>query len=159
MKKKLAVGILSVALLTGGATAALAADSATINELKALYEQKFALQSQYLQEQVDAGVYTQEQADAMKESLEAKEQTRLENLENGTAYGGSMNQAQYKGSMGLNNGQSLTPEQLEQRDTFRAEQQAIRDAAIADGTLVPGQGMGQGAGHGNGNMGMGLQNQ
>jgi len=154
MKKKLAVGILSVALLTGGATAALAADSTTINDLKALYQQKFVLQEQYLQEQVTAGVYTQEQADAMKVTFEAREQARLDNLDNGIVVGGK-NQGGQGGAMGLNNGQALTQEQIDQRDALRAERQQLRDEAIANGTLVPGQGYGQG--NGNGGSGNGHQ--
>jgi len=153
MKKKLAVGILSVALLTGGATAALASDSTTINDLKALYQQKFVLQEQHLQEQVAAGVYTQEQADAMKATFEAREQARLDNLDNGIMFGG-MKQGGQGGAMGVNNGQALTQEQIDQRDALRAESQQLRDEAIANGTLVPGQGYGQGnGGSGNGHQG------
>ncbi len=67
MKKKLAAGVLSIVLLVGGATAAIAAtDSSKLDEIKSLTQQMLGINKQIVDKEVGAGLITQQQADAMK---------------------------------------------------------------------------------------------
>jgi len=150
MKKKLAVGILSVALLVGGATAALGAtDSQTINDLKALYQQMFQLKSDALQQEVAAGTITQAQADLYQQSMEAKEVYRQQSLDSGVVFGTGMGKGMRGGSMGLNT-QTLTQEQIDAYNAYMQQRQQIYNEAVANGTIIPGTGTGIGTGLGGG---------
>lgn len=148
MKKKLIVGILSVALLASGATVALGATSSeTIADLKSLYQQMFQLKSQLLQEQVADGTITQEQADLYQQSMDAKEQYRQQSLDSGIVFGSGMGKGMRGGSTSLNS-QPLTQEQLAAYNAYLQQRQEIYNEAVANGTIVPGTGTCTGTGLG-----------
>ncbi|WP_461392230.1 DUF2680 domain-containing protein [Desulfosporosinus fructosivorans] len=76
MKKKLAAGVLSIVLLVGGATAAIAAtDSSKLDEIKSLTQQMLGINKQIVDKEVGAGLITQQQADAMKSSIDLRQNT------------------------------------------------------------------------------------
>lgn len=86
MKKKLVIGLLSTALLAGGATAAFAAtDSAKLDEIKSLTQQMFGIQKQIVDKEVEAGLRTSEQADKIKESIDKRLEASEEALADGKA--------------------------------------------------------------------------
>lgn len=93
MSKKILITILSVVLLIGGATIALAAttDQASTNpnlsEIKGLYDQIFSIQSQIIDKEVEAGVITQTQADIAKKNLQYSQQYQDQAIDNGGNYG------------------------------------------------------------------------
>lgn len=88
MKKKLIIGILSTALLAGGATAALGAtDTGALSEIKGLYTEMFSVQKEIVDEQVKAGAITQEQAETMKDAIDQKAEYRNQAIDKGQVFG------------------------------------------------------------------------
>lgn len=137
MKKKLAVGLLSAALLVGGATAALGAtDSSTLNDLKSLTQQMFSTHQQIIDKEVKAGLITQQQGDAMKQFAEQREQAREQALASGQVFSPGM-------GMGMRGGWSNTGQPLTdaQKQALINNMQA-RIKGIQDGTFVQGSGKG-----------------
>lgn len=92
MKKKLAVGILTVALMIGGATAAFAeTDLTKAGELKDLYNQLFNVQKQIVDKQAEAGAITKDEAESAKKFIDQDQQSRNQAIDNGQL-GGSYGQ-------------------------------------------------------------------
>lgn len=88
MKKMLLIGVISAALLVGGATTVLgAADNESLSEIKSLYSEMFSIQKQIVDKQVDAGTITQEQADTIKEAIDQREEYNNQAVDNGQVYG------------------------------------------------------------------------
>lgn len=88
MKKKLAVGILSVALLALGATAAFGAtDSSKLGEIKDLYHQMFSIQKQIVDKEVEAGLITQDQATTYKNAIDQRSVLHDQAIDNGQVFG------------------------------------------------------------------------
>lgn len=84
MKKKLAAGILSVALLVTGATTVFAAtDTSKLGDIKALYQQMVSIQKQIVDKEVEAGAITSDQATSMKNAIDEREKLREQALDNG----------------------------------------------------------------------------
>lgn len=178
MKKKLAVGVLSAVLLVGGATAVFGADavdSAKLDEIKNLTKQMFGIQQQIVDKELEAGLITQEQADAAKNAIENRQQQSETDLANGKAP--MFGKGKHGGMKLFDNGQPLTDEQIaawveQAQARITAQEEAMRSAgklteeqiktwvdaaqaqlkvqeeAMKNGTFVPG-GMGMfGKGHG-----------
>ena len=115
MKKKLAVGVLSVVLLVGGATAAFAAiDSSKLDEIKSLTKQMLGIQKQIADKEVEAGLITQAQADAMKSSIDLHQQYSEQAIANGQVFGPGMGR---RGGATFNNGQPMTDDQIKAWDS------------------------------------------
>lgn len=92
MKKKLALGILTVALIIGGATTAFAETGLSkAGELKDLYSQMFNIQKQIVDKQAEAGAITKEEADSAKKFIDQNQQSRNQAIDNGQL-GGSYGQ-------------------------------------------------------------------
>lgn len=88
MKKKLAVGILSAALLVAGATTAFAAtDTSKLGDIKALYQQMFSLQKEIVDKEVAAGAITSDQATSMKNAIDQRATLHEQALDNGQVFG------------------------------------------------------------------------
>jgi len=84
MKKKLAAGILSVALLVTGATTVFAAtDTSKLGDVKALYQQMVSIQKQIVDKEVEAGAITSDQATSLKNAIDEREKLREQALDNG----------------------------------------------------------------------------
>jgi polyhydroxyalkanoate synthesis regulator phasin len=154
MKKKLAVGILSVAILAAGATAAFGAtDSTKLGEIKDLYHQMFSIQKQIVDKEVEAGVITSDQATAYKNAIDQRSTFHDQAIDNGQAFGpgAGMMGGGMRGGMGMmNNGQPLTQEQIDAWNQLREERQKLHDEAVQNGTITPGQGYGRRGGMGGG---------
>ena len=91
MKKKLAIGVLGVALLVGGATTAFGAtDQTKLNEVKDLYKQMFTIQKQIVDKEVEAGALTQDQATAIKSNIDQRQQYHDQAIDNGQIVGPGM---------------------------------------------------------------------
>jgi len=135
MKKKLATGVLSVVLLVGGSTAAIAAtDSSKLDEIKSLTQQMFGIHKQILDKEVGAGLITQQQADAMKSSIDLRQQYREQALANGQVFGPGMGK---RGGAMVNNGQPMTDDQIKAWDTaaqarLQAQAQAMKANGLTD---------------------------
>jgi hypothetical protein len=116
MKKKLAIGVLSVVLLVGGATAAFAAtDSSKLDEIKSLTQQMFGIQKQIADKEVAAGIITQAQADAMKSTVDLRQQYSAQAIASGQLFGPGM--GGMRGGMMYNNGQPMTDDQIKAWDS------------------------------------------
>lgn len=116
MKKKLVVGVLSAVLLAGGATAAFGAtDSAKLDEIKSLTQQMFGIQKQIVDKEVEAGLRTTEQADAIKKFIDKRQAANEQALANGKVLGpGSGKGSEIRGNiMKFKNGNPMTDEQIE----------------------------------------------
>ncbi|BAE86301.1 DUF2680 domain-containing protein [Desulfitobacterium hafniense] len=88
MKKKIALGILTIALTIGGATAAFAdTDLSKADELKNLYSQLFTVQKQIVDKQVEAGAMTKEEAEYAKNSISQNQEYRDQAVNNGNLGG------------------------------------------------------------------------
>ncbi len=88
MKKKLAAGLLSVALLVAGATTAFAAtDTSKLGDIKALYQQMFSIQKQIVDKEVESGAITSDQATSMKSALDQRATLHEQALDNGQVFG------------------------------------------------------------------------
>lgn len=115
MKKGLIVGVLSAALLVGGATAAFGAtDSVKLDEIKGLTQQMFGIQKQIVDKEVEAGLRTAEQADKVKEFIDKQRQAHEQALENGEAFGHGMGSKRMGDNFKkFNNGEPMTEEQID----------------------------------------------
>ncbi|KJR47561.1 DNA polymerase III, alpha subunit [Desulfosporosinus sp. I2] len=116
MKKRLAVGVLSAVLLVGGATAVFAApDSTQLAELKDLVKQKFSIQKQIVEKEVGLGLRTADQGEAMKKSIDQRQQATEQAIDNGKVFAPGM-RSKGMGMRGdatkFTNGQPLTDEQI-----------------------------------------------
>ncbi|MHB8077191.1 DUF2680 domain-containing protein [Desulfosporosinus fructosivorans] len=133
MKKKLAVGVLSVVLLVGGSTAAIAAtDSSKLDEIKSLTQQMLGIQKQIADKEVEAGIITQVQADAMKSSIDLRQQYSEQAIANGQVFGPSMGK---RGGATFNNGQPMTDDQIKAWDSAaQARLQVQAQAMKANGS-------------------------
>lgn len=142
MKKKLAAGLLTTALLVGGATSAFAAtDSSKLADIKSLYQQMFGVQKQILQKEVEAGAVSQEQANSIQSLMELRQKYQEQALDSGQILGPGM------GGMGRhgfwnNNGQPLTEEQQKTWNDLMQQRLKLQEDALKNGTFVPGMGMG-----------------
>lgn len=159
MKKKLAVGLLSAALLVGGATAAFAAtDTSKLGDIKVLYQKMFSIQKQIVDKEAEAGAITSDQATSMKSAIDQRAQFQDQALDNGQVFGPGTGMGMgMRGGFGpgLNNGQAPTQEQIDAWNKAREERIKAHQAALQNGTLVPGQGYGPGQGFGRRGGGMG----
>ncbi len=177
MKRKIAIGVLSVVLLAGGATAVFGADaidSTKLAEIKSLTQQMFGIQQKIVDKKVEAGILSQEQADKAKESITQRQQHSDEAFANGKVPGMGMDK---RGDMKkFNDGQPLTADQItawstEAQARLKAQEEAMKSAgkltdvqiktwvdaaqaqlkvqeeAMKNGTFVPG-GMGMPGGKG-----------
>ena len=135
MKRKLAAGVLSVALLIGGATVVVGAtDSTKLDEIKSLTQQMFGIHKQIVDKEVEAGLLTQQQADAMKKSIDQRQQKNEKALANGKAIGPG---AGKRGGMKFNNGQPMTEEQIKTwSDSMQARLTAQEEAMKKNSTLT-----------------------
>jgi len=133
MKNKLAVGVLSVVLLVGGSTAAIAAtDSSKLDEIKSLTQQMFSLHKQIVDKEVGAGLITQQQADAMKSSIDLRQQYSEQSLANGQVFGPGMGM---RGGAMVTGGQPLTDDQIKAWDSSaQARLQVQAQAMKANGS-------------------------
>lgn len=177
LKRKVAIGVLSVVLLAGGATAVFGADSidsTKLAEIKSLTQQMFGIQQQIVEKKAEAGILTQEQATKAKEAITQRQQHSDEDFANGKVPGMGMDK---RGDMRkFNDGQPMTPDQItawstEAQARLKAQEEAMRSAgkltdeqintwmdaaqaqlkvqeeAMKNGTFVPG-GMGMPGGKG-----------
>lgn len=161
MKKKLLIGILSTALLAGGATAAFGAtDQSKLNDLKSLYAQMFDTQKQIVDKKAEAGAITQEQANTLKSAIDLRSQSNSQALDKGQVpfgpgFGGRMGGGFAPGAggcPGFNNGQPLTAEQQKAWNDAIQQRLQARDEALKNGTWAPGQGMGMRGGRSAGSV-------
>lgn len=158
MKKKLAIGILSVAIMTVGATSAFGETDSKLGDIKDLYHQMFNIQKQIVDKQAEAGLITSDQADTYKSSIDQRETLHDQAIDNGQAFGpgvgmmgGGYGRGGGRGMM--NGGQPLTQEQIDAFNKAREERQKLYNEAVENGTITPGQGMGFGGGQGYGRRG------
>ncbi len=88
MKKKLAAGLLSAALLVAGATTVFAAtDTSKLGDIKALYQQMFSIQKQIVDKEVESGAITSDQATSMKSAIDQRATLHEQALDNGQVFG------------------------------------------------------------------------
>lgn len=105
MKKRLMVGILSVAIMAAGATAALAApDASGLGEIKELYHQMFDIQKQITDKQAEAGIITPDQATSIKSAIDQRTEFQDQAIDNGQVYGPGMMGGGYGMGYGMHNG-------------------------------------------------------
>lgn len=84
MKKKIALGVLTLALMIGGATTAFAETGLSkTGELKDLYNQMFTVQKQIVDKQVEAGAMTKEEAKSAKEFIDQNQKYRNQAIDQG----------------------------------------------------------------------------
>lgn len=131
MKKKLAVGVLSVVLLVGGATAAFGAtDPDKLAEIKAMTQEIFGLQTKIVDKQLEADLITPEKADAMKKFIEQRQQFSDQAIAEGKVFSPGMG-GKGKGMRGdatqFNNGQPMTADQIK---TWNEQAQAHLTAQV-----------------------------
>ena len=135
MKKKVAIGVLSVLLLAGGATAVLGAtDAAKLEEIKSLTQQMFGIHKQIVDKEAEAGLITQDQANAMKKFIDQRQQASEQALANGQApfFGPGKH-----GGRKFNNGQPLTDEQIKAwSDNMQARLKAQEEAMRKSGNFT-----------------------
>ncbi|MDR3270870.1 MAG: YckD family protein [Peptococcaceae bacterium] len=82
--KKLAIGLLTLALVTFFAGSALGAvDTAKFAEIKTITQQMHALKIQLIDKQAEAGLIGQEKASAMKQHAEQRQNKIEQELDNG----------------------------------------------------------------------------
>lgn len=116
MKKRLIVGVLSAVLLVGGATTTFGAtDSVKLDEIKALTQQIFGIQKQIVDKEVEAGLRTAEQADAMKGFIDKRQQASEQALTDGKVFGpgiGGKGMGMRDNLNKFNDGEPLTEEQI-----------------------------------------------
>lgn len=146
MKKRLAAGILTAALLAGGATAALGAtDPDKLSEIKGLYQQMFNLQKQIADKEAEAGMITSDQAASIKSNIDLKSQYNSQALDSGVVP--NMGLRGGRGGMGMYGGQPLTQEQIDAMNQWHQQRLEQYNEAVKNGTITPGQfgpGMGMG---------------
>ena len=131
MKRKLAVGVLSVVLLVGGATAAYgAADPSKLSEIKTMTQEMFGLQRNIVDKEKAAEIITSAQADAMKKFIDKRQQSGEKALTEGKVFGPGMGD-KGKGMRGnadkFNNGQTMTADQIK---TWNEKAQARLTAQV-----------------------------
>lgn len=135
MKKKLAIGVLSIVLLVGGTTAAIAGtDSSKLDEIKSLTQQMFGIHKQIVEKEVVAGLITQQQADAIKSSIDLRQQYSEQAIASGQVFGPGMGR---RGGAIFNNGtgQPMTDDQIKAWDsTAQARLQLQVEAMKANGS-------------------------
>ena len=137
MKKKLAAGILSVVLLLGGTSAAVAAtDSSKLDEIKSLTQQMFGIHKQIVNKEVEAGLITQQQADIMNSNIDQRQQYSNQALANGQVFGPGMGRGMRGGRM-FNNGQPMTDDQIKAWDSaaqarLQTQAQAMKANGLTD---------------------------
>lgn len=138
MKKKLAVGVLAAGLVIAGATAALGAtDSAKLDEIKSLAAQMFGIQKQIVDKELDAGLITQQQADAMKQRIDQRQQAKDQAIANGQVFGPGM---EMHGDFKFKSGQPWTDDQIKAwSDAMQARITAQAEAMKKNGTLTEDQ--------------------
>lgn len=116
MKKRLIVGVLSAVLLVGGATTTFGAtDSVKLDEIKLLTQQMFGIQKQIVDKEVEAGLRTAEQADAMKGFIDKRQQASEQALADGKLFGpgmGGKGMGMCDNLKKFNDGEPLTEEQI-----------------------------------------------
>ncbi|MDR3289169.1 MAG: YckD family protein [Peptococcaceae bacterium] len=82
--RKLAVGLLTFAMLTFSAGSVLGAvDAAKLEEMKALTQQMYSLKTQLIDKQVDAGLLDQSKAAEIKQHLAQRQKQIEQDLANG----------------------------------------------------------------------------
>ncbi|AFM00007.1 MULTISPECIES: DUF2680 domain-containing protein [Desulfitobacterium] len=109
MKKKIALGLLTIALLIGGATTAFAqTDLSKAGELKDLYSQMFSLQKQIVEKQAEAGAITKEEAESAKKFIDQDQTYRNQAIDNGDLGGFYGQHCGGYGSNMMNQGLSST---------------------------------------------------
>ena len=142
MKKKLAVGVLSVVLLVGGSTAALGAmNPDQLAEIKAMTQQIFVLQNQIVDKEKEAGLRTPEQADAMKKFIDQRQQSKLKALDEGKVFGPGVGGKGMRGDAKMfTNGQPMTPEEIKTwSDQAQARITAQAESMKSNEKLTPDQ--------------------
>ncbi len=115
MKKRLAVGVLSAVLLVGGATAVFAAtDSTKLAEIKTLTQQMFSIQKQIVGKEVEAGLRTADQGEAMNKAIDQRQQAADQAIDNGKVFPGIVGKGMgMRGDVTkFTKGQPLTDEQI-----------------------------------------------
>jgi len=138
MKRKVAIGVLSAVLLVGGAAAAFgAADSAKLDEIKSLTKQMFGIQKQIVDKEVEAGLVTQQQADAMKKAIDQRQQKSDEAITNGKVPGLGKGMGgpgkEKRGGVKFKNGEPWTDEQIKawnekMQARLKAQEEAMKQA-------------------------------
>jgi hypothetical protein len=141
MKKKLVAGMLTTVLLVGGATAALAAtDSAKLDAIKSLTQQLFGIQKQIADKEVEAGLITQQQADAIKSSIDLRQKSSDQAIVNGQVPGLGMRGNMKFGKGQFNNGQPWTDDQIKVwSDAMQARLKAQEEAMKSSGKFTDDQ--------------------
>ncbi len=138
MKKRLAAGILTVALLVGGASAVLGAtDPDKLSEIKGLYQQMFNLQKQIADKEAEAGMITADQATSIKGNIDQKTQYNSQALDNGIVPNMGMRGGRV--GIGMNGGQPLTQEQIDAMNQLHQQRLDQYNEAVKNGTITPGQ--------------------
>lgn len=136
MKRKLAVGVLSVVLLVGGATAAFGAtDPDKLAEIKAMTQEIFGLQTKIVDKQLEADLISPEKADAMKKFIEQRQQFSNQAIAEGKVFSPGMGKGMDKGKLNkgmragkeFNNGQPMTADQIK---TWNEQAQARLTAQV-----------------------------
>ena len=116
MTKRLAVGVLSAVLLVGGATAVFAAtDSTKLAEIKTLTQQMFSIQKQIVGKEVEAGLRTADQGEAMNKAIDQRQQAADQAIENGKVFApgiGGKGMGMRGDVTKFTKGQPLTDEQI-----------------------------------------------
>lgn len=140
MKKRFAAGILTAALLVGGATAALGAtEPDKLSEIKGLYQQMFNLQKEIADKEAAAGMITPDQAAGIKNNIGLKSQSNSQALDNGIVPNMGLRGGRGGMGMGLNGGQPLTQEQIDAMNALHQQRLDQYNEAVKNGTITPGQ--------------------
>ncbi|AGA68675.1 Protein of unknown function (DUF2680) [Desulfitobacterium dichloroeliminans LMG P-21439] len=109
MKKKIALGVLTLSLMIGGATTAFAqTDLSKAGELKDLYSQMFNLQKQIVEKQVEAGAMNKEDAKSAKKFIDQNQEYRNQAIDNGDLGGFNGQHCGGNGPNMMNQGPSST---------------------------------------------------
>lgn len=142
MKKKFAAGVLTAALLVGGATTVFAADSSQLADIKSLYNQMFGIQKQVLQKEVEAGALTQDQATSIQSMMDLRQKYQEQALDSGQIMGPGMGGMGRHGYYSGTSTQPLTEEQQKAWNDFMQQRLKLQEDALKNGTMAPGMGMG-----------------
>ena len=135
---------ISVVLLVGGATAAFGAiDSDKLAEIKALTGQVFSLQTQIVDKQLEADLITPEKANAMKKSIEHRQQSSDQAIADGKVLIPGMRSKERKGMHGdtkMFTAEPMTPDQVEAwSKAAQARLTAQVESMKSDAKLTPAQ--------------------